>query len=251
MNPEALIESSRRNWLFILRAWLVHLYTSLGLICAFFAFGAILNHNARAAFIALAVAMVIDATDGTLARAWKVKVWAPTFDGRKLDDITDYLTYAFIPLFFAWQFQLVSRPGVIVLFICIITAAYGFCNESAKTRDGYFTGFPNFWDLVIFYLFLMKTPSIVNEIVLLVCSFNLHPSRVYQLFHPAFPPPDRGTQRGLRGDVLDPDCHHAASQSNPVVWIAAGSNVLCSHFILFAFQGAPVGGLTSTGGENE
>ena len=170
MNPEALIETSRRNWLFILRAWLVHLYTSLGLICAFFAFGAILEHNARAAFIALTVAMVIDATDGTLARAWKVRVWAPTFDGRKLDDITDYLTYAFIPLFFAWQFELVSRSGVIVLFICIIAAAYGFCNESAKTRDGYFTGFPNFWDLVIFYLFLMRTPTIVNEIVLLVCA---------------------------------------------------------------------------------
>jgi len=173
MNPEAIIESSRRNWLFIIRAWSVHLYTSLGLICAFFAFGAILKHNAQAAFIALAVAMVIDATDGTLARAWKVKVWAPTFDGRKLDDITDYMTYAFIPLFFAWQFELVSRPGVIVLFICIITAAYGFCNESAKTRDGYFTGFPNFWDLVIFYLFLMKTPSIVNEIVLLVCAASI------------------------------------------------------------------------------
>jgi phosphatidylcholine synthase len=170
MNSEASIAASRRNWLFVTRAWCVHLYTSLGLICAFYAFAAILNHNAQRAFIALAVAMVIDATDGTLARAWKVKVWAPTFDGRKLDDITDYMTYAFIPLFFVWEFDMVSRGGLIVLFICIIAAAYGFCNESAKTRDGYFTGFPNFWDLVIFYLFLMKLPPIVNEIVLLVCA---------------------------------------------------------------------------------
>lgn len=173
MNPEALIEASRRNWLFIIRAWAVHLYTSLGLICAFFAFAAILNHNAQATFIALAIAMVIDATDGSLARAWKVKVWAPTFDGRKLDDIIDYMTYAFIPLFFMWEFEMVSQAGLVVLFICMITAAYGFCNDSAKTRDGFFTGFPNFWDLVVFYLFLLKTPMLVNEIVLLICAASI------------------------------------------------------------------------------
>ena len=173
MNPEALIEASRRNWLFVIRAWSVHLYTSLGLICAFFAFGAVMNQNAQAAFIALAIAMVIDATDGTLARAWKVKIWAPSFDGRKLDDIIDYMTYAFIPLFFVWQFDMVSRGGLVLIFICMITAAYGFCNESAKTRDGFFTGFPNFWDLVVFYLFLLKTPTFVNEVVLLVCAASI------------------------------------------------------------------------------
>lgn len=170
MNPEAVIESPRSNWLFILRAWSVHLYTSLGLVCAFLAVNAIFNRNPRLTMLFLGIAMLIDATDGTLARAWKVKVWAPTFDGRKLDDITDYLTYAFIPLFFAWQFGLLGPRSLVVLFICLIAAAYGFCNESAKTRDGYFTGFPNFWDLVVFYLFLLRPPAFVSEIILLFCA---------------------------------------------------------------------------------
>jgi len=48
----------------------------------------------------LSLAIVIDATDGTLARAWDVKTYTPQFDGRKLGDITDYINYAFI-LFYA------------------------------------------------------------------------------------------------------------------------------------------------------
>lgn len=155
---------------YTLRAWAVHLYTSLGLVVALFAVAAVARGDALHTFLLLGVAMFIDATDGVFARRWSVTTWAAGLDGRKLDDITDYLTYAFIPLFFAWQFGLLGPRSLVVLFICLIAAAYGFCNESAKTRDGYFTGFPNFWDLVVFYLFLLRPPAFVSEIILLFCA---------------------------------------------------------------------------------
>lgn len=152
-----------------LRAWMIHLYTSIGLICALLSLIAIFQKDARALFIYMGIALFIDATDGTLARAYKVKVWAPGFDGRKLDDITDYLNYAFIPAFFAWQFGLITGiGGIVVLVVVILCAVYGFCQTEAKTNDGYFTGFPNFWNLVIFYLYFFNFSPELNGIILAV-----------------------------------------------------------------------------------
>ncbi|NPV75209.1 MAG: CDP-alcohol phosphatidyltransferase [Anaerolineae bacterium] len=154
---------------FILRAWAVHFYTSLGLPFAFLALDALYKENAHLMFIYLAICMFIDSTDGTLARSWKVTTWVPQFDGRRLDDIIDYMTYAFIPLFFSYRFGLVTgEGGLFTLFIVMIAAVYGFCQKAAKTNDGYFTGFPNYWNIVIFYLYLLGTPPVINSIILLV-----------------------------------------------------------------------------------
>jgi phosphatidylcholine synthase len=151
------------------RAWLVHLYTSLGLIVALLAVNAVAQGNAQAAFIFLGMALFIDATDGTLARSCQVLVWAPSFDGRKLDDIIDYMTYAFIPIFLALRFGLLqwNAFGMVTASLVLISAVYGFCQKAAKTTEGYFTGFPNYWNIVVFYFFLMQSPPLVNGIVLL------------------------------------------------------------------------------------
>jgi len=153
----------------VVRAWFVHFYTSLGLVAALLALIAIAAHNAGATFLFLGISLFIDATDGTMARAWEVKKYAPSFDGRKLDDIIDYMTYAFFPLFFAHQFGLVHGPGgLIVLGISAIAASYGFCQAEAKTDDGFYTGFPNYWNLIIFYMFLLKTDPLINGAILLI-----------------------------------------------------------------------------------
>jgi len=153
------------------RAWTVHFYTSLGLICAFFAMIALMAGDAKLCAIILAVSSIIDATDGTLARAWNVKKWAPSFDGRKLDDITDYINYTFIPIIFTYQFHLVQGWGIAVLGFVLILSAYGFCQLAAKTNDGFYTGFPNFWNILIIYLYLFKFTPDVNAVVLLVFAF--------------------------------------------------------------------------------
>ena len=141
------------------RAWSVHLYTSLGLVCGFLALSSILNYDSKQAFFWLGIALIIDATDGTLARKYNIKMWTPGFDGRKLDDITDYLNYAFIPVFFIWRFELISGNWLIVVPLILLASVYGFCQSDAKTDDGYFTGFPNFWNLVALYLFIFQWPE--------------------------------------------------------------------------------------------
>jgi phosphatidylcholine synthase len=155
----------RMRW-FSIRAWLVHFYTSLGLIVGFMALLSIHAGEAQRAFLWFGLALFIDATDGTLARAYDVKRWAPSFDGRKLDDITDYLNYAFLPVFFAWRMELVAGWSTAVLAVVLISAVYGFCQTGAKTNDGYFTGFPNFWNVVMLYLYVFAWPQELNALIL-------------------------------------------------------------------------------------
>src|SRR5436309_1679669 len=89
-----------------LLAWSVHLYTALGLVAAAAIAVLIVHGDAaafRAAFLLMVIATLIDATDGTLARAARVKTVLPGFDGRRLDDLIDFLNYAFLPLFLIWR----------------------------------------------------------------------------------------------------------------------------------------------------
>jgi len=78
-------------------AWLAHAYTALGAGTALGAVLALEAGDVRGAFLWLVVATVIDATDGVLARALRVKERLPWFDGATLDNVVDYLTYVFVP----------------------------------------------------------------------------------------------------------------------------------------------------------
>ncbi len=164
------------NFFHTTRAWFVHLYTAVGLIFALLAAVAIANGDAFIAAVWIAAAMFIDGTDGIMARAWQVKKWAASFDGRKLDDITDYLTYTFVPVFFLYQFELISGGWRWTLFAVLIASAYGFCNVRAKTDDGFFTGFPSYWNGVALYLFWLNLPPwLAGSIVLLLAALSFVP----------------------------------------------------------------------------
>ena len=76
----------------IVAAWLVHLYTASGIVLAFLAARSIIDFDYRTAFFWLWLQVVVDATDGLLARRFRVRERIPWFDGAKLDDIADYLT---------------------------------------------------------------------------------------------------------------------------------------------------------------
>lgn len=152
----------------IILAWLVHFYTATGLIASFGAFQALMVNDARALFLWLGLALFIDATDGPLARRFDVRRWTPGFNGRKLDDIVDYINYTLIPILFVYKFGLVSGPGAAVLVAVLMISAYGFSQETAKTDDGYFTGFPNYWNLIVFYLYLLDFAPWISALVLTI-----------------------------------------------------------------------------------
>jgi phosphatidylcholine synthase len=151
--------------------WLAHLYTGLGAPVALLAMLAVIAGDYRMAFIWLGVQIFIDATDGVLARALRVKERLPHFDGARLDDIIDYLCYTFIPVALLLHARLLpDRWGVAVAAFVLIASAYGFSQTASKvkTTDFFFTGFPSYWNLVALYLFLLGVSPELNAIILLI-----------------------------------------------------------------------------------
>ena len=148
------------------RAYFVHVYTASGVAFAFLALREMLlpgldpvahpEVDARWVFGWLVAAVLVDATDGPLARAWHVKSLAPSIDGRTIDDILDYLTFGFLPL------ALVYVKGWLPDVVCWTVAAgmlaslLGFASVKAKEEgDGFFRGFPSYWNVYAFYAGLL------------------------------------------------------------------------------------------------
>lgn len=134
-------------------AWGVHLFTGLGLVAAAGIAACIVDRKYDAAFALMLVATLIDALDGTLARAARVSKVLPEFDGRRLDDIIDFQTYTSLPLFLLWRADIIPAP---YLVLPLLASAYGFCRKQAKTDDGYFLGFPSYWNVVAFYFYHLR-----------------------------------------------------------------------------------------------
>ena len=143
----------------VILAWGVHFYTALGLACAA-GMAVLIVEGTDAAFLGafwlMVLATVIDATDGTLARAVRIKETVPSFDGRRLDDLVDFLTYTSLPLLLVWRAKLVPEGVEVVILLALFASAYGFCQVEAKTDDGYFLGFPSLWNVVALYLYLLR-----------------------------------------------------------------------------------------------
>jgi phosphatidylcholine synthase len=148
-------------------AWLAHLYTATGALLAFLAATDIFEHDYRTAFFWLYLSVVVDSTDGVLARAARVSERLPWFSGARLDDIVDYLTYVFVPALFVWRALLVpDRWAVPIAAAMLLSSAYGFSREDAKTPDHFFTGFPSYWNAVVFYLFVARLSPEINAAIL-------------------------------------------------------------------------------------
>lgn len=152
-------------------AFLVHLYTASGAVLALLALEAGLAGRVRGAFLLLVLAVVVDATDGTLARAARVKERAALFDGARMDDIIDYLTFVFVPVALAYTWGLLpARAGLAVAACPLLASALGFARTDAKTADHFFTGFPSYWNIVVLYLYLAGSPPWLNAAVLIALS---------------------------------------------------------------------------------
>src|SRR5215467_9974399 len=149
-------------------AWGVHLYTALGAAAGLLAIYYASEGDFRASFLAMAAATLIDSSDGPLARWVKVKQRIPSFDGTLLDNIVDYLTYTVAPVFLMLEAGIIPTTHLGLTLACFVMLAsvYGFCRTDAKTDDHYFLGFPNYWNLIAFYLYCINGPEVFNQIVL-------------------------------------------------------------------------------------
>jgi phosphatidylcholine synthase len=145
----------------------VHVYTSLGLVMAFIAFLALREQNVQFFLIAMWAAALIDGTDGFLARRLRVKQLLPGFDGRKLDDIVDYLMYVFLPVMGMVQFGILQGSLVWIAILPLLASAYGFCQERAKTSES-FVGFPSYWNVLFGYLYFLALPEAWSAAIIAV-----------------------------------------------------------------------------------
>jgi phosphatidylcholine synthase len=166
--------------------WCVHGYTALGLVAA--AIIAVLLVQGgpdrgspdafRWSFLLMTIATIIDATDGTLARKVRIKEAVPSFDGRRLDDIIDFLTYTFLPLLLVYRARILPEGQEAWLLLPLIASVYGFCQVQAKTDDGYFLGFPSLWNVVALYLYVLPLyPWVKLAVVIVLAILTFVPTR--------------------------------------------------------------------------
>jgi phosphatidylcholine synthase len=152
-------------------AWSVHAYTATGAVAAFAMTISIFKGDYRMAFLLMVVAIAIDASDGFLARLARVKDMTPDFDGARLDDIVDYLTFVFVPALLLYRAGLLPDGwGGAVAAAILLSSGYGFSAMDAKTEDYFFTGFPSYWNIVALYLYAARLAPSINAIILLMLS---------------------------------------------------------------------------------
>lgn len=152
-------------------AWSAHLFTSLGLVAA--AGIAVLivrggEESFRNAFALMWLATLIDAVDGVFARRVRVREVLPYMDGRRLDDLIDFQTYTSLPLLLMWRAELLPGCGSMLLLAPLIASAFGFSRCDAKTEDGYFLGFPSYWNIVAFYCYFLALPAWITAALISV-----------------------------------------------------------------------------------
>ena len=122
------------SW-FRMKAVFVHLYTASGAVLALLMLVAAFQGEAVQALWLMFFSLLIDSTDGLLARRFRVSEALPFFDG------------------------------------ALLASSYQFCRVDAKTDDHFFLGFPSYFNVVAFYAIVFGPGPGTLATILVVCSF--------------------------------------------------------------------------------
>ena len=158
----------------------VHVYTSLGSVLAFLMIVSAVEGRVEVALWLFLAAMVVDGTDGLLARRLRVKEATPWFDGALLDNIVDYLTYCFAPVVLLWAGGYLPEgwTGWVVACLPLLASSYQFCRSDAKTEDHFFLGFPSYWNVLAFYVVVLELgPGVTAALVVVFALLVFVPVR--------------------------------------------------------------------------
>ncbi len=162
-------------------AWSVHLFTASGIIFALLAIIAIAHHEFVDCMFYLVIAFIIDGVDGTLARKFKVKEVLPYMEGKNIDFVIDFATYAIIPAYFLYEaFWVIGGQNhhllpenntvkLITTSILLLVSAIYYGKEPMVSKDMYFIGFPVMWNAVAFYMFfVIRLDAWMNVLVIII-----------------------------------------------------------------------------------
>jgi phosphatidylcholine synthase len=189
MDQVAQQESSSASPLTRAAAFFVHILTGLGAGLALLALLEAVREHWTAMFWWLAVALVVDAVDGPLARRLDVVRLQPNWSGEVLDLVVDFVTYVFVPAYAITASGLLLPVAAPLLGVGItVTGALYFADRRMKAGDNHFRGFPGLWNVAAFYLFLLHPAPMLSSlgvVILMVLTFApfhvIHPVRVIRL----------------------------------------------------------------------
>lgn len=159
----------------------VHLFTASGAAVGAITMTMVMRGSYREAFLLMTLAVIIDAVDGSLARWVQVRVACPNIDGRRLDDIVDYINYTLTPILMLCHASWLPEPILVWAAIPLVASLFAFAHCGAKEETaGFFRGFPSYWNVVAFYVAVwLHTlgPLTVLGIVLLLSLLSVLPVR--------------------------------------------------------------------------
>jgi len=129
----------------------------------------------RLCFIWQFICLIIDGVDGTFARKAKVEEVLPYMDGKNMDFVIDFASYAIIPAFFFYQAQMVTStlmPIAIIIILLSSTIYYG--KKGMVENDQYFIGFPVLWNFVVFIQFFVFQNNLTLNLISVIIIGILH-----------------------------------------------------------------------------
>ena len=146
----------------------VHAFTASGAMLGFLALIAAVEHRFTAMFVWLAIALIVDGIDGTIARAIGVRDAEPRYSGEILDLVVDFLTYVVVPTYGLVAARIFPEALALPLAGAIlISSAFYFADGEMKTREGGFRGFPALWNVAAFLLFALAPGAWLSAVVTL------------------------------------------------------------------------------------
>lgn len=181
-----------------LAAAAVHAYTATGSVLALLMVHFSYRGDVETVLWLFLVAMVVDGTDGMLARRFRVKERVPGFDGALLDNIVDYMTYVLAPMALLWANGYLPDGvlGGIVAAVPLMASCVQFCRTDAKPvveGEHFFLGFPSYWNVLAFYVIATDMGTSATAVAIVVCTVlvfvpirYVYPSRTEALWQLTF-----------------------------------------------------------------
>jgi len=170
-------------------AWGVHAYTMLGGAIGMMALVALSANQIQLCWQLLFVALIIDMTDGSFARRFRVREVIPYFDGSKVDDLIDFLTYVWAPVLVFYVADLISNP--LWLALPVLGSLYAYGRPDMKEIDGeaFFVGFPSYWNVLALYMYWLRPaePIVVGLLIILFVLSFIPTRYLYPSKNPKFP----------------------------------------------------------------
>jgi phosphatidylcholine synthase len=90
----------------------------------------------------------------------------PNFSGAMIDNVIDFLTYIWIPVFIMGSIGVL--PHLLWITVPVIAGLYAYGQVDMKTPDNFFLGFPSYWNVIALYLYLLHPEPLWTVLMLVI-----------------------------------------------------------------------------------